>query len=66
VQLYTANFLKNPDYPLKGGYKQSVQTMFCLETQCMPDSINQVNFTNTVLRPNEVLDTTTEYRFSVK
>ena len=66
VQLYTANFLKNPDYPLKGGYKQTVQTMFCLETQCMPDSINHEGFTNTVLRPGEVLDTTTEYRFSVK
>ena len=66
VQLYTGNFLKNPDYPLKGGYKQRVHTLFCLETQCMPDSINQVNFTNTVLRPNEVLDTTTEYRFKVK
>ena len=66
VQLYTGNFLKNAAYPFKAGYKQSVQTLFCLETQCMPDSINHENFTNCVLRPDEVLDTTTEYRFSTK
>ena len=66
VQLYTGNFLRNAEYPFKGGYKQSVQTLFCLETQCMPDSINHDNFTNCVLRPGEVLNTTTEYRFSTK
>lgn len=66
VQLYTGNFLRNAAFPFKGGYKQSVQTLFCLETQCMPDSINHDNFTNCVLRPGEVLDTTTEYRFSTK
>lgn len=66
VQLYTGNFLVNEAFPFKGGYKQSVQTLFCLETQCMPDSINHENFTNCVLRPGEVLDTTTEYRFSTK
>lgn len=66
VQLYTGNFLVNEKYPFKGGYKQSIQTLFCLETQCMPDSINHANFTNCVLRPGEVLDTTTEYRFTTK
>ncbi len=66
VQLYTGNFLTNAAYPFKGGYKQSVQTLFCLETQVMPDSINHENFTNSVLRPGEVLDTMTEYRFLTK
>ncbi len=66
VQLYTGNFLNEKEYPFKGGYPQQVQTLFCLETQCMPDSINHENFTNCVLRPGEVLDTTTEYRFSTK
>ena len=66
VQLYSGNFLTNDEFPFKGGYKQSVQTLFCLETQVMPDSINHDNFTNSVLRPGEVLDTTTEYRFSTK
>ncbi|MBO7311093.1 MAG: galactose mutarotase [Clostridia bacterium] len=66
VQFYSGNFLKNEKYPFKGGYKQSLQTLMCLETQCMPDSINHENFTNCVLRPEEVYDYTTEYRFSTK
>ena len=66
VQFYSANFMSNPDFPFKGGYKMSIQTLFCLETQVMPDSINHENFTNSVLRPGEVLDTMTEYRFSTK
>lgn len=66
VQLYTGNFLTNEKYPFKGGYPQSIQTFVCLETQHMPDSINQSNFTDCVLRPGEKYDFTTEYRFSVK
>ncbi len=66
VQFYSGNFLKNAKYPFKGGYPQSIQTLMCLETQHMPDSINHPNFTNTVLRPDEKYDYTTEYRFSVK
>ena len=66
VQFYTANFLKNEKYPFKGGYKQSPQTLFCLETQHMPDSINHENFTNCILRPEEEYDYTTEYRFWTK
>ncbi|MBE6535922.1 MAG: galactose mutarotase [Ruminococcaceae bacterium] len=66
VQLYTGNFLANEKYPFKGGYPQSIQTFVCLETQHMPDSINQSNFTDCVLRPGEKYDFTTEYRFSKK
>lgn len=66
VQLYTGNFLCNSLYPFKNGYEQRIHSLFCLETQCMPDSINHKNFTNCVLRPGEILDTTTEYRFSLK
>lgn len=66
VQLYTGNFLTNEKYPFKGGYPQSIQTFVCLETQHMPDSINQSNFTDCVLRPGEKYDYTTEYRFSKK
>ena len=66
VQLYTGNFLTNEKYPFKGGYPQSIQTFVCLETQHMPDSINQIGFTDCVLRPGEKYDFTTEYRFSVK
>ena len=66
VQFYSGNFLTNEEYPFKGGYPQSKQTFLCLETQHMPDSINHDNFTDTVLRPGEIYDYTTEYRFSVK
>ena len=66
VQFYSGNFLTNAEYPFKGGYPQSKQTLLCLETQHMPDSINQKGFTNCVLRPEEKYDYTTEYRFSVR
>ena len=66
VQFYSGNFLNNESYPFKGGYPQRIQTLMCLETQHMPDSINHDNFTNCVLRPGEKYDYTTEYRFSVK
>ncbi len=67
VQFYSANFLKNPCYPLRGGYAQRTQTAFCLETQTMPDSIHHQGdegFTNGVLRPDEKYDYTTVYKFS--
>ncbi len=66
VQFYSGNFLTNQCYPFKGGYRQAPQTLLCLETQHMPDSINHDNFTNVVLKAGEKYDYTTEYRFSVK
>ena len=36
-----------------------------LETQHYPDSVNQPNFPDTILRPGEVFRSTTEYRFGV-
>lgn len=66
VQFYSANFLNSPEFPLKGGYPQNTQSLFCLETQKMPDAINHPNFDNTVLCPGEKYDYTTVYQFSVK
>lgn len=66
VQLYSAGGLRNPNYPLKGGYPQSPESFICLETQKMPDSINQPHFTNVVLRPGEIYDYTTVYAFGVR
>lgn len=66
VQLYTANFLKGDENPLAGGQPRLTQHAFCLETQKMPDSPNHEGFTNAVLRPGEVWDYTTTYRFSVE
>ncbi len=69
VQFYSANFLKNPAFPLRGGYPQRTQTAICLETQTMPDSIHhqgEDNFTNGVLRAGDTYDYTTVYRFTAE
>ncbi len=66
VQFYSGNFLKNEEFPFKGGYPQQVQSAFCLETQKMPDSVNHSHFTNTVLNPGEVYRHHTIYSFDVK
>lgn len=66
VQMYTANFLNDPKYPLKSGIPQKPQSFVCLETQHMPDSPNHSNFTDTILSPGDVYDYTTVYKFSVK
>ncbi len=66
VQLYTANFMKNPNFPFKNGLLQEAQCAVCLETQYMPDSINHANFTNCILEPGKVFSSTTIYKFSVK
>ena len=65
VQLYTANFMKNPDYPFKGGFVQHEQNAVCLETQHMPDSINQNGFTDVVLLAGEEYNYTTVYAFEL-
>ena len=66
VQVYAGNFL-NPEEPaFKGGYKQAKRTFVCLETQHYPNSPNTEHFPSVVLSPDEVFDSTTEYRFSVK
>ena len=69
VQFYTANFLKNPLFPLRGGLHQTTQTGFCLETQSMPDSVHHqgdAGFTDCILRPGQVYDYTTVYKFSAE
>ena len=69
VQFYSANFLKNPCFPLRGGNPQKTQTGFCLETQVMPDSVHhqgEENFTACILNPGEKYDYTTVYQFSAE
>jgi aldose 1-epimerase len=63
VQFYTANFL---DGSLTGkrGTIYGRRCAFCLETQHFPDSPNKLQFPTTVLRPGEVYESTTIYRFS--
>ena len=66
VQIYTGNFVNNPDFPFKAGVAQKKQTLVCLETQKMPDSINHDNFTSVVLDAGEKYDYTTIFKFSTK
>jgi aldose 1-epimerase len=63
IQLYTGNFLDGTLVGTSGKmYRQG--DGFALETQHYPDSPNQPNFPSTVLRPGQVYETTTIYKFS--
>ena len=63
VQFYSGNFLEDDGNPLKGGVVKQKQMALCLETQKMPDSMHHEGFTDVMLRPGEVYDYTTIYRF---
>lgn len=65
LQFYSGNFLDGSNVG-KGGKVYEFRNGFCLETQHFPDSPNQEDFPSTVLRPGEVYETRTIYRFSVK
>ena len=64
IQFYTGNFL---DGSLRGknGVVYNHRAGFCLETEHFPDSPNHPAFPSTVLRPGELYQTTTVFRFSV-
>jgi aldose 1-epimerase len=61
VVLYTANQLEGP-YSISGVRARNYLGV-CLETQGLPDAINQPDFPSIVLRPGEVYNATTKYRF---
>jgi aldose 1-epimerase len=64
VQFYSGNFLdgtlvgKGCSYPFRGG--------FCIEPEHFPDSPNQPDFPNTILKPGETYATESRFRFSVE
>jgi len=63
VQFYSGNFL---DGSLAGkGQAYAHRSGFCLEPQHFPDSPNQPHFPNVILRPGEVYQTESRFRFSV-
>ncbi|MFI0443881.1 aldose epimerase family protein [Actinomadura sp. 6N118] len=62
VQFYSGNFLTGSIVGTSGRtYRQGAG--FCLETQHFPDSPNQPAFPSTVLRPGEVHESATVFRF---
>lgn len=66
IQFYSGNFLDGTLSNTKGGTKYVKHAALCLETQHYPDSPNQANFPNTVLKPGETYQQTTLYKFGVK
>lgn len=64
VQFYSGNFLDGSTGV--GDYKYEKQSAFCLETQHYPDSPNQAEFPNTILRPGDVYRHTTVHKFGVE
>jgi aldose 1-epimerase len=64
VQFYSGNFL---DGSLAGKGRTYIhRSGFCLEPEHFPDSPNQPSFPNTILRPGEVYETESRFRFSVE
>lgn len=63
LQFYSGNFLDG-SITGKGGVVYPFRSGLCLETQHFPDSPNQPDFPNTILRPGEVYRTRTVYTFS--
>ena len=65
IQFYSGNFLDGT-LTGPGGVVFNKRAGFCLETQHFPDSPNQPEFPTTVLKPGEVYNQTTVYKFSEK
>ncbi|WP_219118629.1 aldose epimerase family protein [Janthinobacterium sp. UMAB-56] len=63
IQFYSGNFLDGSQHGKHGPI--AYRGALCLETQHFPDSPNQSHFPSTILRPGEVYQTQTVYRFSV-
>ncbi|MCD2517580.1 galactose mutarotase [Massilia sp. G4R7] len=64
VQFYSGNFLDGSLVGKGGAYRH--RTGFCLEPQHFPDSPNQPQFPNVILRPGEEYTTESRFRFSVE
>lgn len=66
LQFYTGNFLDGTLEHTVNGQKYVHHAAFCMEAQHYPDSPNQLNFPNVILKPGETYKQTTEYKFSTK
>ncbi len=66
IQFYSGNFLDGTLQQTKGGARYGKHAALCLETQHFPDSPNQPQFPNTILKPGETYRHTTVYAFTTK
>lgn len=66
IQFYSGNFLDGTLQHTREGARYVKHAGLCLETQHFPDSPNQPDFPNTILKPGEIYHQTTVYKFSVK
>jgi len=64
VQFYSGNFLDGSLQGKGGAYQH--RSGFCLEPQHFPDSPNQPQFPNVILRPGEEYTTQSRFRFSLE
>ena len=65
VQLYTGNWMTG-NFEGKNGQRYPARAALCLETQHFPDSPNKPEYPSTVLRPGEVFESKTIYKFSAE
>ncbi|MGK5029180.1 aldose epimerase family protein [Janthinobacterium sp. MDT1-19] len=64
IQFYSGNFLDGSQHGKHGPIHH--RGALCLETQHFPDAPNQSHFPSTILRPGQVYQTQTVYRFSAE
>lgn len=64
MQFYTANHLTG--ITGKSGLNYQPHSAFCIEPEHFPDSPNQPQFPTTELKPGQIYQSTTIYRFSAK
>lgn len=61
LQVYTGNYVEQ--HAGKSGNMYDVQHAVCLEAQNIPDAIHHENFPSPILRPGQIYEQITEYRF---
>ncbi len=66
VVFYTGNYLVGTKKTGYGGKPYNYRSALCLETGHFPDSPNHPHFPSAVLEADEIFESTTIYRFSVK
>jgi len=63
IQLYTGNFLDGINGSAGRMYRK--HDAICLETQQLPDAVNQATFPSPLIHPGEVYESMTLHRFSI-